>query len=457
MHKIEVGWVVNLRRGSGGVKVPDRKELSAHARIEDALVPAELVLFLSQHTGAPAKALVKAGDPVKRGQKIAEAGGPVSAAVHAPTSGKVKAVEARYQPVLARMVDAIVIETDGVGEAVEGLSPVAADLDGITKEKIVEVAREAGLVGLGGAAFPSAIKLTPPPGAVIDTYLLNGAECEPYLTADQRLMEEQAKAVVFGFRALMKGAGVAKGIVCVEDNKPEAIEALKGAIAQFKELELAVLPSRYPRGGEKQLIEIVLGREVPPPPGLPLNVGVIVSNVGTAYAMGQAIRTGLPLVERVVTVTGEGIARPANFKVLLGTPVSYLIEKAGGFKGTPGKVIMGGPMMGVSLRDLNVPVLKGTSGIVVLTEDEAKADPVLPCIRCGRCVNACPMRLLPVWISAYAENGFLEEAEKFRAMDCCECGACSYECPSRRPLVQNIRLAKARIMERRRAAAVKKG
>ena len=449
--------MVNLRRGSGGVKVPEKKELSAHAPIEDASVPAELVLFVSQHTGAPSKVLVKAGDPVKRGQKIAEAGGPVSSALHAPTSGKVKAVEPRYQPVLARMIDAIVIETDGAGETVEGMAPVAEDLGAISREKIVEIAREAGLVGLGGAAFPTSVKLTPPPGAVIDTYLLNGAECEPYLTADQKIMEEQAEAVVFGFRALMKGAAVARGIVCIEDNKPEAVEAMKAAIAPFKEIELAVLPSRYPRGGEKQLIEVVLGREVPPPPGLPLNVGVIVSNVGTAYALAQSIRTGLPMIERIVTVTGEGVARPANFRALIGTPVSYLIEKAGGFKGTPGKVIMGGPMMGTSLRDLNVPVLKGTSGIVVLTEEQAKSDPVQPCLRCGRCVHVCPMRLLPVWMAAYAENGYLDEAEKFRVMDCCECGACTYECPSRRPLVQSIRLAKARINERRRAAAVKKG
>lgn len=449
--------MVNPRRGSGGVKVPDNKELSARAPIEDALIPAELVLFVSQHTGSPSSVLVKPGDPVKRGQKIAEAGGPVSSALHAPTSGKVKAVEPRYQPVLARMVDAIIIETDGAGETVEGMVPVAEDLGAVSREKIVEIARSTGLVGLGGAAFPTSAKLTPRSGAVIDTYLLNGAECEPYLTADQRLMEEQADAVVFGFLALMKGAAVARGIVCIEDNKPEAVEAMRAAIAPFKELELAVLPSRYPRGGEKQLIELVLGREVPPPPGLPLDVGVIVSNVGTAYALAQSIQTGLPVVERIVAVTGEGIARPANFRTLIGTPVSYLIEKAGGFKGTPGKVIMGGPMMGTALRDLNVPVLKGTSGIVVLTEKQAQVEPVLPCIRCGKCVEACPMRLLPVWMAAYADSGYLDEAEKFRVMDCCECGACTYECPSRRPLVQSIRLAKAKINERRRASAVKKG
>jgi len=448
--------VVNLRRGFGGVKLPDRKGLSAHAKIEDAGIPAELVLFLSQHTGAPSKPFVKVGDAVKRGQKVADAQGPVSAALHAPTSGIVKAIEPRYQPVLACMVDAVVIEPDGKNETVEGLAPVATNLHAVSRQKIVEIAREAGLVGLGGAAFPTAVKLTPPPGTVIDTYLLNGAECEPYLTADQKLMEEEATTIVFGFRALMKGAGAPKGIVCVEDNKPEAIDAMKKAIGPFKELDVAVLPSKYPRGGEKNLIEVVLGREVPPPPGLPLNVGVIVSNVGTAYAMAQAILTGLPLVERVITVTGEGVARPANFKALIGTPLSYLVEKAGGFSGTPGKVIMGGPMMGTAMRGLDVPVLKGTSGVLVLRKEQSAPEPVLPCLHCGKCVDSCPLRLLPVWIASYAENGYLDEAEKFRAVDCCECGACAYSCPSRRPLVQSIRLAKARIAERRRAAAAKK-
>ncbi|HHY44341.1 MAG TPA: electron transport complex subunit RsxC [Firmicutes bacterium] len=447
--------VVKAKRGSGGVSVPDNKELSGRMPTEDAGIPAELTLFLSQHTGAPSKPLVNVGDDVKRGQKIAEAQGAVSACLHAPTSGKVKAIEPRYQPVLGREVDAIVLTPDGENTLYEGIAPVGDDLEAISQEKIREVVREAGLVGLGGAAFPTAVKLTPPPGKTIDTYLLNGVECEPYLTADQKLMEESAAGVVFGFRALMKGAGVKKGIICIEDNKPDAIKAMEEAAKPYPELEIAVLSHRYPRGGEKQLIEVVLGREVPPPPGLPLDVGVIVSNVGTAYALAMALKTGLPLVERIVSVTGEGVARPVNLRALIGTPVSYLIEKAGGFSSTPGKVVLGGPMMGVSVRDTDVSIVKGTSGVLVLPAEAVKTEPVLPCIRCGRCVEACPMRLLPVWMAAYAENGYMDDAEKMRVMDCCECGACSYVCPSRRPLTQSIRLAKAHIAAKRRAAAKK--
>jgi electron transport complex protein RnfC len=445
--------MIKLSRGFGGIHVPGKKDLSGLALVQEAGIPDELVLFLSQHVGAPSKPLVKAGDLVKRGQKIAEAGSTVSAALHAPTSGKIKAIEPRYQPVQGRVGDVIIIEPDGQGELSSHVSPVSSSIEDLPPEKIVEIAREMGLVGLGGAAFPTAVKLSPPPGKSIDTYLLNGAECEPYLTSDQRVMTESSEDVVFGFRALMKAVGVRRGIVCIEDNKPEAIRAMQKAVEPFENIELAVLSSRYPRGGEKQLVQAVTGREVPPPPGLPLDVGVCVSNVGTAYALAQAIKTGLPLVERVVTVTGEGVKTPGNFRTLIGTPVSYLIEKAGGFSKRPGKVIMGGPMMGFALKTTNVPVLKGTSGIVVLPSEMAKTEKVLPCVRCGKCVEACPMRLMPVWIAAYAENGFIEDAEKMRATDCIECGSCTYECPSRRPLVQTIKLAKAEILAKRRAQA----
>ncbi len=442
--------VLNPNSFAGGIRVPDKKDLSGHKKIQDAGIPNELVLFLSQHTGAPSVPVVRPGDQVKRGQKIADPGGVVSASLHAPTSGRIKAIEARYQPVQARLGDAIILEPDGE----DSMAPATAvSLDRLSREDIQTLARETGLVGLGGAAFPAAVKLAVPSSKPIDTYLLNGIECEPYLTADQRLMVEEPEVIVIGFRAFMKGVGVSNGIVCIEDNKPEAIESMRKAAKAFEDIQVAVLPTRYPQGGEKQLVQAVLGREVPPPPGLPLDVGVVISNAGTAYAMGKAIMTGLPLVERVVTVTGEGVAVPSNFRTLIGTPVSYLLEKAGGYQGVPGKVIMGGPMMGIALKSTDVPVLKGTSGILVLPVSVVPKEEILPCIRCGRCVDACPMGLLPVWISAYADKGYLEDAERYRALDCIECGVCSYRCPSKRPLVQSIRLAKARIMAKRRAAS----
>ncbi len=443
--------MITIKKMFGGVAVPHKKGLSEKSPVEFAGIPGELVLFLSQHIGAPSVSTVKPKDAVKRGQVLAEPRGFVSAALHAPTSGVVKAIEPRFHPVQARMSEAIIVEPDGKHELFEQLSPAVSGLDSISAERIKALAREIGLVGLGGAAFPTAVKLAPPEDKPIDTYLLNGAECEPYITADHRLMLEEAGKVIFGFKASMKASGVKRGIICIEDNKPDAIESMKEAMSAYDGLELAVLSARYPRGGEKQLIQAVLGREVPPPPGLPFDVGVIVSNVGTAYALADAILTGLPLVERVVSVTGEGVANPSNFRALIGTPVSYLIEKAGGFTGTPGKVVMGGPMMGPAVKSLDVPVVKGTSGILVLTKEQAAQEPVLPCIRCGKCIDVCPMGLQPVWMSAYAERGLIEEAEDYRVMDCCECGACTFTCPAKRPLVQWIRMAKAEISSRRNA------
>jgi electron transport complex protein RnfC len=449
-----VGLVFKARSVSHSVAIPHRKGISGHAPIQEAGIPAELTLFLLQHIGTPSKPVVKVGDQVKRGQLIAEADGYISANLHAPTSGKVKAIEPRYQPVLAQMADAIIIETDGLNEVYEGVAPVSSDLDSLTRDMIRETARNAGLVGLGGAAFPTAVKISPPEDKEIDTYLLNGAECEPYLTSDQKLMEESAEDIVFGFRALMKGAGVKKGIVCIEDNKPDAIKVMESAISPFPELDLAIVPSRYSMGNERQQIQVVLGREIPPG-GLPMDIGVINSNVGTAYALAVALKTGLPLVERIVAITGEGVAKGANLRALIGTPASFLIEKAGGVSGKVAKVVFGGAMMGVTVRDMDAPTLKGTSGVLVFSEEDVKVDPVSPCLRCGRCVEICPLRLMPVWMAAYAENGYLDEAEKFRVMDCCECGACTYVCPSKRPLVQSIRLAKANIRARRQAAANK--
>ncbi len=437
-----------IKKMFGGVDVPHKKELSENSPIKFAGIPDELVLFLSQHTGAPSVPVVKRRQSVKRGQVIAESQGYVSAALHAPTSGTVKAIEPRYQPVKACMSEAIIIEPDGEHESLEELWPTVSKLDEISVEAIIEKAKESGLVGLGGAAFPTAVKLSPPKDKLIDTYLLNGAECEPYITADDRLMIEEAQKVIFGFKAFMKATGVKRGIICIENNKPDAISSMKNAMSGYRGLELAVLTARYPRGGEKSLIQSVLDKEVPPTYGLPLDVGVIVSNVGTAFAMAETLLTGLPLVERIVSVTGEGVANPSNFKTLIGTPVSYLIEQAGGFAGEVGKVVMGGPMMGPAIKSLDVPILKGTSGVLVFTKDQTVQEPILPCIRCGKCVDVCPMGLQPVWMSSYAERGLFEEAEKYRVMDCCECGACTFICPAKRPLMQWIRMAKADVSKR---------
>ena len=443
--------MITIRKVFGGVSVPDKKHLSEDSPIEFPGIPQELVLFVSQHTGAPSRPIVQSKDVVKRGQVIAEPQGAISAALHAPTSGVIKSIEPRFHPVQGRMADAIILQPDGQHESCESLAPIASNLEEISPENVREIARKMGLVGLGGAAFPTDVKLSPPKDKPIDTYLLNGAECEPYLTADYRLMVEQPEKVVFGFRAFMKASGVGRGIICIEDNKPQAIETMKRAIEPFDGIELAVLSSRYPRGGEKQLIQAVLGREVPPPPGLPLDVGVIVSNVGTAYAMAEGILEGLPLVERIVSVTGEGVKKPSNFRTLIGTPISFLIEKAEGYSNTPRKVIMGGPMMGMAIRELNSPVLKGTSGVLVLGKDQVVQEPILPCVRCGKCVDACPMRIQPLWIAAYSERGLIDQAEEARAMDCCECGACAFVCPAKRPLVQWIKMAKAEITARRKA------
>ncbi len=434
---------------SGGVQVPHYKELTEHLPIREGPRPTEVVIPLSQHTGAPCEPTVRRGERVLVGQKVGDSEAFVSAPVHASVSGKVVAIEPRPHP-LGGEVLAVVIESDGefaVHPEVKPLGP----LEELSPEQIKRMLRESGMVGLGGAAFPTAVKVSPPEGKHIDVFLLNGAECEPYLTADHRLMVEHPEDVVLGMRALMKALGVGRGIVCVEDNKPDAIEAMKKATMPHSELEVAVCRTKYPQGSEKQLIKAVLGREVPPPPGLPLDVGVVVNNVGTAWAVARALTTGLPLVERVITVTGPCVAQPANLLVRIGTPFSSVVDFCGGFASAPAKIIMGGPMMGVAQRGLEVPVIKGTSGLLLLPEEDALAQQPQPCIRCGRCVEACPMGLLPLLLAAYAEQGRFEEAESLRALNCMECGSCSYICPARRPLVHAIRVAKADIMARLRA------
>lgn len=435
---------------AGGVHPDYSKSPTAGKPVVRAAPPKTVVIPLHQHTGAPCEALVKAGDEVSLGQKIGDVAAFVSAPVHASVSGKVTAVEPRPHPALGVSL-AVVIDSDGQDRLDPDIKS-AGGLETLDAAALRKVIREAGIVGMGGAAFPTAVKVSPPPNKKIDTLLLNGAECEPYLTADHRVMLEQAEEVVYGLRVLMKACGAERGLIAVEDNKPDAIEELRGAVGGSPDLEIAVLHTKYPQGSEKHLLKACLGREVPSG-GLPLDVGVVVNNVATSVAVARAVRAGTPLYERVLTVTGSAVANPQNLLVRVGASFADLIEQCGGFAKPIGKVINGGPMMGIAQSSLDVPVTKGTSGILCLSRGEVVRDEPQACLKCGRCIDACPMHLMPLWIAAYAERGHHAEAERYSALDCIECGCCSFVCPARRPLVQAIRLAKGEITARRRRQA----
>jgi electron transport complex protein RnfC len=436
----------------GGTHPPDSKKATESLPIERANEPKVVVIPMQQHIGAPCEPIVQIGDEVKVGQKIGEAKGFVSVPVHSSVSGKVTAVEPRlYSGGMA--VPCIVIESDMQNIVSDQVVP-KGDLTGLSAEDIKNIIKEAGIVGMGGATFPTHVKLAPPPDKKVDTVILNGAECEPYLTSDHRLMLEYPENVVFGLQALMKALGVKKGYIGIETNKPDAIEKVFEAAKDVADIEVVALKTKYPQGAEKQLIYACTGREVPSG-GLPADAGVVVNNVGTAAAVAKAIKTGMPLIERIVTVTGAGVNSPKNLLVKIGTSFRDIIEQCGGLKGKVGKVIAGGPMMGITQFSLDIPAIKGTSGILVLSEEEARLPEPSNCIKCGKCVETCPINLMPVNISMYSLANRHDQAEALNAMDCIECGSCSYVCPAKRPLVDSIRVSKREILARRKKAQSK--
>ena len=431
----------------GGIHPPCTKNTSDLA-IEEMPAPANLAILLSQHIGAPCEALVKMKDEVKVGQKIGDADSFVSAPVHSSVSGTVTGIKPCPHP-LGMTVQAVLIESDGQNTVDDSIRP-RENVDSLSSSEIIDIAREAGLVGMGGATFPTHVKLSPPKEKIIDAVILNGAECEPYLTADHRVMLEKPADVVAGLDLIMRAVGVKKGFVGIETNKPDAIEALGEAVTDsgLSDIEVIGLQTKYPQGAEKNLIDAILGREVPSGT-LPFEVGVLVQNVGTACAMHDAVVKKMPPIERVLTVTGR-VKEPKNLKVRVGTPLRDVIDFCGGPEGPLYKVVMGGPMMGIAQYSLDVPVTKGTSGILVLSKEDSPYIEEEPCIRCGRCLNACPMHLMPCNITDAVAAEDWDDADKYGALDCVECGSCAYVCPASRPIVQYAKLAKSVIMARRK-------
>ena len=435
----------------GGVHPDYNKELARDKAIEAMPVPSQLVISMSQHLGAPAKCLVKAGDYVTRGQLIGEKNGFISVCVRASASGLVKAVEKRPGPTGA-LADAVVLDTTAPApEGVAAASPVLPPLDwnAASREDILRRLEEAGICGMGGAGFPTAVKLNPPPGKRCEYLILNGAECEPYLCADHRVMLERADRIRVGVEIMRKVLGGCAVRIAIEANKPEAIAAMEKAFADIDgNVEIVVLPVLYPQGSEKHQIYATVGRVVPEPPALPIDVGCVVENVGTVAAVADAVEKGEPLLSRVTTVSGDAVAEPKNILAPCGTRYADLVAFCGGEKGAPAKVISGGTMMGFAVPSLEIATTKTTSGLLLLSKARVFQYSSQACINCGRCLRACPMNLNPAAISRATEADDIALAEAFHVMDCIECGACSFGCPAYRPLTQTCRRAKNSIRAR---------
>lgn len=440
---------MRLRTFSMGGVHPEENKITADKATVVAALPKQAIFPLGQHIGAPAKPVVSRGDKVKVGTLIAEAGGFVSAPIHSSVSGTVVKVDSAIDATGYRHPAIYInVEGDEWEESIDRsdkLETLAAHPE-LTPEEIVSRIKEAGVTGMGGAGFPTFVKLCPPPGAKAECVILNGVECEPYITSDYRLMMEHADEILVGLDLLMKAAKVERGYIGIEDNKPEAIALFEEKTTADPRIEIVALEKKYPQGGEKQLVDAVTGRQVPAPPAIPVNVGAIVQNVGTAYAVYQAVMKRKPLFERYTTVTGKKLSNPGNFLVRMGTPMRDLIEACGGMPEGENKVLAGGPMMGKSVVSTDVTVCKGTNSITILTDADAHRKPIQPCIRCAKCVSACPMGLEPYLLATLSSFKEWERLEAEQVTSCISCGSCQFTCPSHRPILDNILQGKGVVM-----------
>jgi electron transport complex protein RnfC len=437
----------------GGVHPPEYK-LTSGLQIRQLPVPQSVMIPVSQHIGAPATVLVKKGDNVKTGQQIASINGFVSSNIHSSVTGTVNKVDTIIDTSGYKQT-AVFIDVTGDEwmNDIDRSSALVKDIK-LTPEEITEKCRETGIVGLGGATFPSHIKLTVPKGKKCNVLIINGVECEPYLTSDHRLMLEKGEEVLVGVTLIMKALGVERAMIGIENNKKDAISHLSKLSGHYKGITVHPLKVKYPQGAEKQLIKALINREVPSG-RLPIDVGAVVHNVGTAFAVYEAVQKNKPLFERVVTITGKSLSNPGNYLVRIGTPVRHLIEAAGGLPEDTGKVINGGPMMGKAINNIDVPVVKGTSGIVLFPGKESKRNDIQPCIRCAKCTFACALNLEPFLLATLSAKGLFERAETERVTDCMECGSCSYSCPANRPLLDYIRLGKSTVIKMARQRNLK--
>lgn len=432
-----------------GVHPPERKELTAAVPVRRMPFPREIVLPLRQHAGKPAIPLVERGDRVERGDKVAAADGYMSVPMHASAAGVVTGIDWCPHPD-GSMVEAVHIAVERHSAQLPR-PRVVPEWESLKGDEVARAVQEAGVVGLGGAAFPAHVKMAPPKDTKVETLILNGAECEPYLTSDHRVMVEYPERVHFGARIMMRALGVERAVIGVEANKPDAVEALRATIPSDLDITVESLTVKYPQGAEKMLIHAVTGREVPSGK-LPVHVGVVVQNVGTIAAIAEVFETGLPLIERIVTVTGRGVNRPSNLIVPVGTRLRDVLDFCGGINERAAEIVFGGPMMGMVQADLDTPLTKGTTGIVVLTHEETAQRETLPCIRCGRCVDACPVFLMPQQLGALAQLGRYEEMQEWNLADCMLCGSCSYVCPSGIPLSQMFALSKSALRRKPKVA-----